>query len=194
MNKLATQYHLSGNELMQKMAWNFDIDKVDHDHIRAKLGKYDIENVDVELAPLLVRINKFTDEPITTRSSQYDHFGWAYINFSWQGFKIWKYILLNQYIKTFGPSTDDTDDGREFKGLYKRFFTEPFSLWVGKSIEKPNVKTSDVELEIRWSFSYDNIPIIIKEFDQLFGKTANKTEILSWVDQSSDVDLGISIL
>ena len=81
------------------------------------------------------------------------------------------YILRSQYINTFGPITDDRDDGREFKGLYKRFVAKycihdnPFTVSVGEW-----AGTENVELEINWQFSYDDIPILIKEFDQLFDK------------------------
>ena len=81
INKLTTRYSSSKEEIIRKMAANFDSDKVNHGHVTAKLGSYVIDDVDTELAPLLERINGFEDEPITNMSCQYNRFGWANIPF-----------------------------------------------------------------------------------------------------------------
>ena len=84
------------------------------------------------------------------------------------GFLTWSDIIRRQYIKKFGPITDDLEHGREFTDLYKRFVAkysvsrEPFTVSMGEWAE-----TSNVDLSIDWRLNPDDIPIIIQEFDRL---------------------------
>lgn len=154
----------SKEEIIAKLSPSFNINDLDHEHTTAKLGKYMIKGIDVDLAPLLERINMFGAEPLTTMSCQHNLLGWASCCFSYEGFQKFITILRAQYIKKYGHVND-----RPLKGLYGRLL-EPNSTRSKKSViigEYRNI-SDDATIEVGWDFDPKEIPKIIAEFDTLF--------------------------
>lgn len=86
-NCLMKKYNLTLEEVKHEIIPNFDIKKCDHNHITVRLGKYEIDDIDIDLTPLLERMNQFEDDPLTWMSCQYNDFGWAIITFMYSYFE-----------------------------------------------------------------------------------------------------------
>jgi hypothetical protein len=164
--------NLSLFQLKSMLAPNFDQSKRKHDHITAKLGKYEIDNVDKDLAPLLERINRLSrNELFTFMSCQYDSCGWSYIRFTYDGFKQFLFKLRKQHEKKYGPVTKSNHN---FVGFYKHFInwgSDKLQVVVGEW-----AGTLQTEFSVVWTFQPDNIPLLIEEFDDLFYEKTKKTK------------------
>lgn len=72
---------------MKEYSENYDqCQTINHVTILTKLGSEFIE-VDEEISPLLERINRFQNLPLTSLSCQYSCTGWTRIDFTYTGFK-----------------------------------------------------------------------------------------------------------
>ena len=168
IGRLMEQHWQRFEEITQKLHPEFNLKKRDHEHTSAILGKYKFDDIDVDIAGLLERINLFEDEPLTDMSCQYDNFGWTSILFTLKGFEKWIQLLRKQYIKKYGKIGKYNKPN--FIGLYKRFVNpHEHKLIVGEYAGNKNIL-----IRVEWQIDPQDVPNIVCEFDDLFSKSSKK--------------------